>query len=112
MNKKDIDKMIRWACDTDGHQFAKDIYQRDESDEYTIGKFKGMQSYFIHWVANLDGNNRQRLADAINNSHPTIERELRDDVEVLNLTDEEKYEIETIHKLRKKFDNKYISEEK
>ena len=112
MNKKDIDKMIRWACDTDGHQFAKDIYQRAESDEYTIGKFKSMQSYFIHWVANLDGGNRQRLADAINNSHPTIEREFRDDVEVLNLTDEEKYEIETIHKLRKKFYNKYISEEK
>ena len=78
------------ACDTDGIQFAKQIYQRDDSDDYTIGKFKGMQSYFINWVANLDGKNRQRLADAINNSHPTIEREFRDDVEVLNLNEEEK----------------------
>ena len=67
MNKTDIDKMVRWACDTDGIQFAEQIYQRDGSDEYTIGKFKGMQSYFIHWVANLDYKNRQRLADAINN---------------------------------------------
>ena len=67
MNKTDIDKMVRWACDTDGIQFAKQIYQRDDSDEYTIDKFKGMQSYFIHWVANLDYKNRQRLADAINN---------------------------------------------
>ena len=67
MKKADIDKMVRWACDTDGIQFAKQIYQRDETDNYTIGKFKGMQTYFINWVANLDGHNRQRLADAINN---------------------------------------------
>ena len=67
MNKTDINRLIRWTVDTDGIQFAKQIYQRDGSDEYTIGKFKGMQSYFIHWVANLDYKNRQRLADAINN---------------------------------------------
>ena len=67
MTKEDIDKMVRWACDTDGVQFAEQIYQRDNSDEYTIGKFKGMQTYFIHWVANLDYKNRQRLAAAINN---------------------------------------------
>ena len=67
MKKADIDKLVRWACDTDGIQFAKQIYQRDETDNYTIGKFKGMQTYFIHWVANLDYKNRQRLADAINN---------------------------------------------
>ena len=67
MKKADIDKLVRWACDTDGIQFAKQIYQRDETDNYTIGKFKGMQTYFINWGANLDGHNRQRLADAINN---------------------------------------------
>ena len=67
MKKADIDKLVRWACDTDGIQFAKQIYQRNETDNYTIGKFKGMQTYFINWVANLDGHNRQRLADAINN---------------------------------------------
>ena len=43
MNKEDIDKLVRWACDTDGIQFAKQIYQRDAPDAYTSGKFKGMQ---------------------------------------------------------------------
>ena len=66
MNKTDINKTIRWAVDTDGVKFAKEIYQRDEPDEYTRGKFYDMQTKFIHWVANLDYKNRQRLADAIN----------------------------------------------
>ena len=63
---KDIERIIRWAIDTDGFKFAKEIYQRDEPDEYTTGKFKDMQDRFINWIANLDGNNRQRLANAIN----------------------------------------------
>ena len=66
MKKADIDKLVRWACDTDGIQFAKQIYQRDEPDEYTRDKFRGMQTNLIHWIANLDSNNRQRLSDAIN----------------------------------------------
>tara|TARA_R100001594_G_scaffold106919_1_gene141483 strand:- start:158 stop:373 length:216 start_codon:yes stop_codon:yes gene_type:complete len=67
MNKTGIDKLVRWACDTDGIKFSKEIYQREEPDSYTRDKFRGMQDNFIHWVANLDGGNRQRLADAINN---------------------------------------------
>ena len=63
---KDIERIIRWAVDTDGFKFAKEIYQREEPDEYTREKFKGMQTNLIHWIANLDGNNRQRLANAIN----------------------------------------------
>ena len=66
MDKKDINKMIRWAVDTDGIKFAKEIYQRDEPDSYTRDKFRGMQDNFIHWVANLDNKNKQRLTDAIN----------------------------------------------
>ena len=66
MNKTDINRLIRWTVDTDGYKFAKDIYQRDEPDEYTRDKFKNMQNNLIHWIANLDGNNRQRLVDAIN----------------------------------------------
>ena len=66
MNKTDINRLIRWTVDTDGYKFAKDIYQRDEPDEYTREKFRGMQTNLIHWIANLDGNNRQRLVDAIN----------------------------------------------
>ena len=67
MNTTDINRLIRWAVDTDGVKFAKEIYQRDEPDEYTRDKFRGMQTYLINWIANLDYKNRQRLADAINN---------------------------------------------
>ena len=66
MNKTDLNRLIRWSVDTDGIKFAKDIYQRNEPDEYTREKFKGMQTNLIHWIANLDGKHRQRLADAIN----------------------------------------------
>ena len=66
MNTTDINRLIRWTVDTDGVKFAKEIYQRDEPDEYTIGKFKGMQDRLIIWTANLDSKHRQRLADAIN----------------------------------------------
>jgi len=75
---KDLDNIIRWAVDTDGVKFGKEIYQRDrermERDEYVSGKFSNMQTRFISWVANLDPQNRQRLADAINNN-PTNEGE-------------------------------------
>ena len=63
---KDIERIIRWAIDTDGYKFAKEIYQRDEPDEYTRGKFKDMQDRFINWIANLDDGNRQNLQRAIN----------------------------------------------
>ena len=66
MNKTDLNRLIRWSVDTDGIKFAKEIYQRNEPDEYTREKFKGMQTNLINWIANLDGNNRQRLANAIN----------------------------------------------
>ena len=66
MNKTDINRLIRWTVDTNGIQFAKQIYQQDEPDEYTRDKFRGMQTNLIHWIANLDGGNRQRLVDAIN----------------------------------------------
>ena len=66
MNKTDLNKLIRWSVDTDGYKFAKEIYQRDEPDEYTRGKFKDMQDRFINWIANLDDGNRQNLQKAIN----------------------------------------------
>ena len=63
---KDIERIIRWSVDTDGYKFAKEIYQRDEPDEYTTGKFKDMQDRFINWIANLDDGHRQNLQKAIN----------------------------------------------
>ena len=66
MNNTDINKLVRWAVDTDGYKFAKEIYQRDEPDEYTRDKFRGMQTYLINWIANLDGYHTERLVSAIN----------------------------------------------
>ena len=65
MKSKDIEKMIRWAVDTDGYQFAEEIYGSKEPDEYTRGKFKDMQTDFIRWIAGLDYKNRERLAKII-----------------------------------------------
>ena len=31
MTKEDIDKMVRWACDTNGIEFAEQIYQNCKS---------------------------------------------------------------------------------
>ena len=63
---KDIERIIRWAVDTDGFKFAKEIYYRDEPDEYTRDKFRGMQTNFINWIANLDDKHRAILVDVIN----------------------------------------------
>ena len=69
---QDLNNLIRWSVDTDGVKFAKEIYNKEQPDEYTRGKFHDMQSKLVHWVANLDYNHRQRLCDAINNN-PTNE---------------------------------------
>ena len=78
LTAKDINNIVRWAVDTDGLKFGSEIYQKDreetERDDYVSGKFRDMQDRFIHWVANLDNQNKQRLADAINNN-PTNEVE-------------------------------------
>jgi len=71
MNKKDINNLIRWAVDTNGEKFAKEIYgrnDRDFIDDYTNDKFHLMQKNIIMWIASLDDKNRQHLADAINNN--------------------------------------------
>lgn len=67
MKPSDLHNLIRWTVDTDGYQFAKEIYNREEPDEYTRGKFSDMQKHLIRWVASLDNENRERLAKAINN---------------------------------------------
>ena len=63
--KEFIDDLCRWACDINGVQFASEIYQRERPDEYTREKFSQMQTSFMTWLANLDGNNRQRLAESV-----------------------------------------------
>ena len=67
MKPSDLHNLIRWTVDTSGVQFAKEIYNREEPDEYTRGKFWDMQNRLINWIAELDNRNRERLARAINN---------------------------------------------
>ena len=67
MTKSDLNNLIRWTVDTDGFQFAKEIYDREEPDEYTRGKYTDMQKHLIRWIASLDNGNKERLARAINN---------------------------------------------
>ena len=70
---KDIEKIIRWAVDSDLKTFAEDAYgvtgtafDKAVSGEYLRDKFKQMQSNFIMWVAGLSDGNRDRLKRAIN----------------------------------------------
>ena len=76
MNSKDIDRLVRWAVDSDIKTFAEDAYGvtgsafdllKDDllKDDYLPGKFKDMQSNFIRWIAGLSENNRDRLANNI-----------------------------------------------
>ena len=68
MNDTDIEKIVRWAVDSDIKTFAEDAYgitgtAFDEMrDEYLVDKFITMQLNFIRWVASLSENNRDRLA--------------------------------------------------
>ena len=66
MTTKDLNNLIRWCCDTNGEQFAKDIYNGDEMNEYKTGKFRLMQDKTIYWIASLDNENRELLVKAIN----------------------------------------------
>jgi len=66
MTTKDLNNLIRWCCDTDGIQFAKDIYNGDEQNEYKTSKFQWMQTNTIPWIASLDNENRDLLVKAIN----------------------------------------------
>ena len=69
MNKHDIDKIVRWAVDTDLKTFAEDAYgvtgsafEIASNGDYLRDKFRQMQTNFIMWLGGLDSKNRERLA--------------------------------------------------
>ena len=67
MNSRDIDKLVRWAVDSDLKTFAEDAYgitgtAYDRTDDYISGKYSMMHENFIMWLGSLDGKNRIRLA--------------------------------------------------
>ena len=72
MNSKDIDRLVRWAVDSNLKTFAEDAYgvtgtafEVAKDGDYLRDKFKQMQSNFIMWIAGLSENNRLRLANNI-----------------------------------------------
>ena len=73
MNSNDIEKMVRWAVDSDLEKFSEDAYgvtgtafDVASEGDYLRDKFKQMQSNFIMWISGLSDNNRERLTRAIN----------------------------------------------
>ena len=71
MTSKCIQRIVRWAVDTDLKTFAEDAYGVTgsafyRSDDYLKAKFRLMQRDFIRWIAGLDNGNRKRLIKAIN----------------------------------------------
>ena len=53
-NSMTIEQIIRWFVDTDGYEFAEQIYGKTEddfhNDGYVAGKFRLMQKQPIHWM--------------------------------------------------------------
>ena len=73
MKKQDIDRLVRWAVDSDLEKFGEDAYgvtgtafEIASNGDYLRDKFRQMQSNFIMWIAGLDNRNRKRLIKAIN----------------------------------------------
>jgi len=69
MNKHDLDKLVRWAVDSDLEKFGEDAYgvtgtsfKIASNGDYLRDKFRQMQTHFIMWLGGLDSKNRERLA--------------------------------------------------
>ena len=64
-----IEQIIRWFTDTNGYEFAEQIYGKTEddfhNDGYVAGKFRLMQTQPITWMASLDPQNRAKLEKLI-----------------------------------------------
>ena len=65
MEKHDLDKLVRWAVDSDLEKFAEDAYgvtgtafEMKSSKDYLRDKFRQMQANFIMWLGGLDAKNR------------------------------------------------------
>ena len=72
MEKHDLDKLVRWAVDSDLEKFAEDAYgitgtafDIASNGDYLRDKFRQMQTQFIMWLGGLDAKNRGRLANSI-----------------------------------------------
>ena len=85
MTSKCIQRIVRWAVDTDLKTFAEDAYgvtgsafEIASNGDYLRDKFRQMQTHFIMWLGGLDSKNRVRLSrnitfhsDKIDFNNPT-----------------------------------------
>ena len=69
MKKQDIDRLVRWAVDSDLEKFGEDAYgvtgtafEIASNGDYLRDKFRQMQTNFIMWLGGLDSKNRERLS--------------------------------------------------
>mgnify|MGYP003135297389 CR=1 FL=1 len=53
--------LMEYVVWVDGITFAIDMYDRDEPDEYTTGKFRKMQDSLGTYLESLDGFNQRKL---------------------------------------------------
>ena len=64
-----LDALIQWYLETNGYEFASQIYNRSEddfhNDNYVAGKFSQMQGKTMTWLSNLDYDHREKLAKAV-----------------------------------------------
>ena len=64
-----LDALIQWYLETNGYEFASQIYDRSKddfhNDNYVAWKFSQMQDKTMTWLANLDYEHREKLAKSV-----------------------------------------------
>ena len=66
--------LMEYLVWVDDLSFANDMYDRDEPDEYTTGKFRKMQDSLSTYLCNLDGFNQRKLLQLAMEYHEDRDR--------------------------------------
>ena len=66
--------LMEYLIWVDGLTFANDMYDREEPDDYTIGKFRKMQDNLGVYLESLDGFNSRKLLQVAMEYHENRDR--------------------------------------
>ena len=66
--------LMEYLIWVDGLTFANDMYDREEPDDYTIGKFRKMQDSLGTYLESLDGFNSRKLLQVAMEYHENRDR--------------------------------------
>ena len=66
--------LMEYMLWVDGLTFANDMYDREEPDDYTIGKFRKMQDNLRVYLESLDGFNSRKLLQVAMEYHENRDR--------------------------------------